>query len=176
MYGSGVLIVLFWVLHGWCHVKCCRFGASSVYTIQSCTRLQCHFIQSHVGRMYVCSAVTCHMHFWQNDRNLLHATAVTWGWNGYQNKSQHRKLTLKKKILPPRLPRLEPGTFQSQVQRSKMMIKVFWLDLRSLHMVHLHGDTLSWKSQWHTYMGTHWAGSWCVCHLEKMHARNHTGF
>ena len=31
--------------------------------------------------------------------NILHATAVTWGWNGYQNKSQHRKLTLQKKII-----------------------------------------------------------------------------
>ena len=27
--------------------------------------------------------------------------AVTRGWNGYRNKSQHRKLTLEKKILPP---------------------------------------------------------------------------
>ena len=64
-------------MHGWCHVKCCRLGASSVYTIQPCTRLQCHFIQSHIGRVYVCLAVTCHLHFWQNDRDLLRATAVT---------------------------------------------------------------------------------------------------
>ena len=55
------------MLHGWCHVKCCRFGASSVYTIQPCTRLQCHFIQSHIGRVYACLAVTCHLHFWHND-------------------------------------------------------------------------------------------------------------
>ena len=26
--------------------------------------------------MYVCLAVTCHLHFWQNDRDLLRATAV----------------------------------------------------------------------------------------------------
>ena len=39
----------------------------------------------------------------QNDGDLLHATAVTLGWNGYRNKSQHRKLTLEKKILPPLL-------------------------------------------------------------------------
>ena len=51
-----------WVLNGWCHVKCCHFGASSLYTIQPCTRLQCHFIQSHIGRVYVCLAVTCHLH------------------------------------------------------------------------------------------------------------------
>ena len=27
--------------------------------------------------MYACLAVTCHLHFWQNDRGLLRATAVT---------------------------------------------------------------------------------------------------
>ena len=58
-------------------------------------------MQSHIRKVYACFAVTCHLHFWQNDRDLLRATAVTWGWNGYQNKSQHRKLTLEKKILPP---------------------------------------------------------------------------
>ena len=31
---------------------------------------------------------------------LLCVTAVMQGWNRYQNKSQHRKLTLKKKIFP----------------------------------------------------------------------------
>ena len=38
-------------------------------------------------------AVTCHLHFRQNDRDHLRATAVTRGRNGYRNKSQHRKLT-----------------------------------------------------------------------------------
>ena len=78
------------MLHGWCHVECCRFGAGSVYSIQPCTRLQCHFIQSHTGRVYVCLAVTCHLHFWQNDRDLVCATAVTRGWNGYQNESAQK--------------------------------------------------------------------------------------
>ena len=36
--GSGVLIATW---------NCCRLGASSVYTIQPCPSLQCHFIQSH---------------------------------------------------------------------------------------------------------------------------------
>ena len=98
------------MLHGWCHVKCHRFGASSVYTIQPCTRLQCHFIEDHIGRIYACLTVTCHLHFWQNDRGLLRATAVTRGWNGYRNKSQHRKLTLEKKnyLAAP------PGTFRHE--------------------------------------------------------------
>ena len=56
----------------------------------------CHFMQSHIRKVYACLAVTCHLHFGRNDRGLLRATAVTRGWNGYRNKSQHRKLTLAK--------------------------------------------------------------------------------
>ena len=43
----------------------------------------------------------------------LRATAR--GWNGYQNKSQHTKLALEKKILLPLLSWLKPVTIQSQV-------------------------------------------------------------
>ena len=32
--------------------------------------------------MYACLAVTCHLHFWQNDRGLLRATAVTQKYGG----------------------------------------------------------------------------------------------
>ena len=63
-------------------------------------------------------AVTCHLHFGQNDLDLLHATAVTGGWNRYQNKSRHRKLTMEKKIHPLFLQGFKPATFQSQVQHS----------------------------------------------------------
>ena len=38
-------------------------------------------------QVHVCLAVTCHLHFLQNDQDLLHATAVTLWWNGYWNKS-----------------------------------------------------------------------------------------
>ena len=101
-------------------MKYCRFGACSVYTVQPYTSIHYHFIQSHIGRVrvYVCLAATCHLHFWQNHGDLLRATAVTRGWNGYRNMSQHRKLTLEKKLLPPLLPGLEPGTFRSRVRRS----------------------------------------------------------
>ena len=40
------------------------------------------------------------------------------GWNGYPNKSQYRKSTLEKTILPPLLQGFEPATFQSRVRRS----------------------------------------------------------
>ena len=68
--------------------------------------------------MYACLAVTCHLHFWQNDWDFLRATVVTRGWNGYRNKSQHRKSTLEKKILPPFQQGFEPATFQSRVRCS----------------------------------------------------------
>ena len=53
-----------------------------MYAIQSCTSLQCHSIGSYICRMHVCLAVTCHLHVWQNDRDLLRATAVTRGGVG----------------------------------------------------------------------------------------------
>ena len=77
--------------------NCCRLGASSVYTIHTCTSLQCHFIRSHIGRVHVFLAVTCHLHFWQNTS----VCAVARGWNGSRNKSEHRTLALEQKILPP---------------------------------------------------------------------------
>ena len=33
------------------------------------------------SRVYACLGVTCHLHFWQNDRGLSRATVVTRGWN-----------------------------------------------------------------------------------------------
>ena len=69
--------------HGWCHMK-----------LQPSRRKFCvhHTTMHHVTSckatyvtVCVCLAVTCHLHFWQNDRDLLLATAVTRGWNGYRN-------------------------------------------------------------------------------------------
>ena len=80
-----------------------------------------HFMQSDIRRVHVCLAVTCHLHFWQNDWDFFCASVVTWVWHIYQNKSQHRKLTLEKKKKensPQLLLGLEPTTFWSQVQRS----------------------------------------------------------
>ena len=51
---------------------------------------QNNFMQNHILKVYVCLAVTCHLQFGQNDQNLLCATAVTQGWNGYQNKSAQK--------------------------------------------------------------------------------------
>ena len=69
------------------------------------------------SRVYACSGVTCHLHFWQNEWGLLRATAATRGWNGHRI-SQHAKFTLETKIVTPPLPGLELETFRSRVRRS----------------------------------------------------------
>ena len=88
------------------------------YWGQVVTNAEARFSKIHIRKVYACLAVTCHLHFWQNDRDFLRATVVTRGWNGYRNKSQHRKSTLEKKILPPFQQGFEPATFQSRVRCS----------------------------------------------------------
>ena len=77
--------------HGWCHMK---LPPSRHILCTPYNHVPCHFMQSHVRQVHVYLAVTCHLHFCQNDQGLLHVTEVTRGWNACWNKSQHRKLTL----------------------------------------------------------------------------------
>ena len=121
---TSFFIACFWIStevvylqrwHGWCHLK---LQPSRQVLCTPYNHAPCDFMQSHIRKVYACLAVTCHLHFWQNDRDLLCASAVTRGWNGYRNKSQHRRSTLEKKILPPLLQGFEPATFQSRVRRS----------------------------------------------------------
>ena len=107
---TKVVYLQYW--HGWCHVKLLPSWHILCTPYNHAPR---HFIQSYIHKVHAHLAVTCHLHFWQNDLDLLHATAVTQGWYIYQNKSQHRKLTLEKKILPPLLRGLKSATFQSWV-------------------------------------------------------------
>ena len=112
IHWSGVLTALAWLV---------PHETTAVSAQVLCTpynHAPCHFMQSHIRKVYAWLAVTCHLHLRQNDRNLLRATAVTRGWNRYRNKSQHRKSTLEKKVLPPLLQGFEPATFQSRVRRS----------------------------------------------------------
>ena len=112
IHRSGVLTALAWLVPH----ETAAVSAQVLWTPYN--HAPCHFMQSHIHKVYACLAVTCHLHFWRNDRDLLRATAVTRGWNGYRNKSQHRKSTLEKKILPPLQQGFKPATFQSRVRRS----------------------------------------------------------
>ena len=64
------------------NVLCTPHNYAPVYSV---TLLEA----TYIGCM--CLAVTCHLHVWQNDRDLLHVAAATQRWNGYRNKSQHRQ-------------------------------------------------------------------------------------
>ena len=68
---SGVLTALAWLVPHetaavWAHVLCTSYNHAP-----------CYFIQSHIRKVYACLAVIFHQHFWQNDRDLLRATAVS---------------------------------------------------------------------------------------------------
>ena len=52
------------------HVLCTPCNHTPVYS---------HFVRCHICRVPVCLAVTCHLHFWQNDKDLSRANAVTRG-------------------------------------------------------------------------------------------------
>ena len=115
IHRSGVLTALAWLVP---QESAARESQSRHILCTPYNHAPCHFMQSHIHKVYACLSVTCHLRFWQNDQGLLRATAVTRGWNRYQNKSQHRKLTLEKKILPPLQQGFEPVTFRSRVRRS----------------------------------------------------------
>ena len=40
------------------------------------TNAEARFNKSYIRKVYACLAVTCHLHFWQNDRDFLRATVV----------------------------------------------------------------------------------------------------
>ena len=95
IHRSGVLTALAWLVP---QESAARESQSRRVLCTPYNHAPCHLMQSHIRKMYACLAGTCHLCFWQNDRGLLRATAVTRGWKGYRNKSQHRKLTQEKKF------------------------------------------------------------------------------
>ena len=105
IHRSGVLTALAWLVPQ----ESAAISAQVLCTPYN--HAPCHFMQSHICKVYACLAVTCHLHFWQNDWDLLRATVVTQGCNRYQNTSQHRKLMLEKKISCHSCKDLNPVTF-----------------------------------------------------------------
>ena len=118
--------------HGWCH-KDLLPSRRVLWTPYN--HALCHFMQSHIRKVYACLAVTCHLHFWQNDRGLLHATGVTRGWNRYQNKSQHRKLTLGEENSPaaPAGIRTRDLSITSPALQPRSYPRSPWRELVDLH-------------------------------------------
>ena len=115
--GYSILWLLV-MLHGWCHVKLLL----SWHMFRVCHTTMHQFTVSSYSnphtQVHSCLAITCHLYFYQTDCDVLDATAATQAWSRHQNKSQHRKLMLKKKILRQFLPGSKPIACQSHVQHS----------------------------------------------------------
>ena len=128
----------------------------------------CHFMQSHIRKVYACLAVTCHLHFWQNDRDLLRATAVTRGWNGYRNKSQHRKSTLEKKIIPPFQHVCMQVCTHPHTHTHICAHTYMYMHTHPLNHTHTHTSPLTHP---HTHTHTH-SSPWCLnCQTNKKRTR-----
>ena len=52
--------------------NCCRLGAHSVYIIQLCNSLHCHFFRRHICRVRVCLAAICQPGFWARPGSLTY--------------------------------------------------------------------------------------------------------
>ena len=71
IHRSGVLTALAWLV---------SHETAAVSAQVLCTpynHAPCHFMQSHIRKVYACLAVTCHLHVWLNNRGLLRATGGT---------------------------------------------------------------------------------------------------
>ena len=84
----------------------------------------------------MCIAVTCHLHFWQNDRDLVRATVVTRGVDiprpPPQKKREKKESAQKvdhgeRKKIRPLLSGLEPATLLSQAHCSTSKLSPFIL-------------------------------------------------
>ena len=119
IYRSGILTALFGCCIAGATWNCCLICACSVYIPYNNEPVHgVMSFKSHIVMVHACLVVNCHLQFWQNGRVLLRATAVTRRWNWYRNKSQHRKLTLEKKIHTSLLLGIESATFRSRIRRS----------------------------------------------------------
>ena len=112
---SGVLTLRWYTGMAGATWNCCSFGTFCVY------HAPCHFIQSHIHKVHTCLAVMCHLPFWQNDLDLLHATAVKGGGGG----GWIPKYESAQKIAPGdehssawTMQGFKPLTFQSSVRHS----------------------------------------------------------
>ena len=119
IHPSDVVAALFGSYMAGATWNCCHLSIS-VYTILLCTILQ-HFMQSHIVECMGVSlkTATCTFDsmtgiFFSLFFLFLPATAVTSVWHEYQNKSQHRKLTMEKNNFPPLLRGLEPRPFDHE--------------------------------------------------------------
>ena len=108
IHRSGVLTALAWLVP---QESAARESQSRHVLRTPYKHAPCHFMQSHICKVYACLAVTCHLRFLAEWLGSFTCYCGNMGVERILNKSQHRKLTLEKKILPPFQQGLEPATY-----------------------------------------------------------------
>ena len=85
----------------------------------------CHFMQRHTHKVNAYLAVTCHLHFWQNDRFLVVVVCVFYvllrqhgGGADTELRVSTESRPWRRQFSPQFLLGLEPATFQSRVRHS----------------------------------------------------------
>ena len=108
IHRSGVLTALAWLV---------PHETAAISAQVLCTpynHAPCHFMQSHIRKVYACLAVTCHLHFWQNDRDLLRATAVTRGGTDTEIRVSTESRPWRRKFSRRSCRDLNPGPFSHE--------------------------------------------------------------
>ena len=116
--------------HGWCHKK---LLPSRRVPCTPYNHARSHFMQSHMRKVYACLAVTCHLRFWQNDRGLSRATAVTRGGTDTEIRvsteswSWRRKLSRRSsRYSNPRPFDHESGALTTELSPPPRVSRVYW--------------------------------------------------
>ena len=115
------------------------------------------------SRVYACWGVTCHLHFWQNDRDLLCATAVTQGWNGHWVRVSTQSWLWRRKFSCCSCwdSNLLPFNHESDALTNKL----FWLPQRETYK-HTHTHSCTNTHEVHSHTNSH------AC--THMHSHTHT--
>ena len=88
--------------------------------------------------LYAYLGVTCHLHFWQNDQGLLHATAVTKRWNGHQIRVSRESWLWRRKFCHRSSRDLNPQSFSHESGALPTSCPSSWCTIETL-VFHWHG-------------------------------------
>ena len=110
--------------HGWCHME--LLPSRRKFCVPHNNHAPSHFMQNHIRKVHACLPVTCHLHFWQNDRYLLRAIAVTLGYiRANFEKSEHTQQLMI--IIQGMCPAPTFSSFKSSIESSSLQAAILTL-------------------------------------------------
>ena len=122
----------------------------------------CHFMQSHIRKVYACLAVTYHLHFWQNDRDLLRATGVTRGGTGTEirvsTESRHWRIFFSRRSCRDSNPRPfdhESGALTTELSPPPWVLDMYYILWATGNQIAAITQESVWKNAT-TYLQRRW--------------------